>query len=157
MLLGGMALYLIGWKNIKSMVFGQSDEKVAQEAATRNKLEKRTILSREYLQDSQGTINNRIKEMEKDLQKMKVTISIEKDTISLDAKNREKLIIPDYVKQMNKRMSSVDPKLKVFKAEEKIKNRTVSLREHYENWHGIAGGDPSIRFEEVDLNSLTPE
>lgn len=123
----------------------------------RKKLEKTTILSREYLQDSQGTINNRLKEMEKDLQQKKVTISIEKDTISLDAKNREKALIPEYIKQMNKRMSSFDPKLKVYKAEEKVKNRTVSLREHYESWHGIAGGDPSLRFEELDWNSMTPE
>jgi len=54
-------------------------------------------------------------------------------------------------------MSSIDPKLKVYKAEEKIKNRTVSLREHYENWHGVAGGDPSMRFDGLDWNSMTPE
>ena len=91
-------MYLIGWKNIKGLIFGVPDDRLAQEAANRKKLEKTTILSREYIQDSQGTINNRLKEMEKDLQRMKVTISVEKDTISLDAKNREKIMTPEYIK-----------------------------------------------------------
>ena len=60
-------MYLVGWKNLKNMVFGPADNKAVEEASKRKKLEKNTILSREYIQDSQGTINNRLIEMEKDL------------------------------------------------------------------------------------------
>lgn len=153
--MGGLLVYLVGWKNIKSLILGDSDERFKEEAARRRKLEKNSIYRHENLQDSQGTINNRIIEMEKDLERMKVVISVEKDTISLDAKNKEKMKIPQYVKQINKRMQNLDPNLKLFKAEEKIKNKNVSLREHYENWHGKVGGDPSVRYDEVDWNSMS--
>lgn len=103
--MGGLAFYLVGWDTIKRMIFGEDGKSTAaEEAAKRRKLEKRTILKKEHLQDTPGTINNRINEMEKELNKRKIVISIEKDTISLDAKQREKAKTPKFVKKINKKM-----------------------------------------------------
>jgi hypothetical protein len=155
--MGGIAVYLIGFSNLKKLFFGGYEKTVAEEAERRRKMERRTILRRENLQDTQGTINNRIAEMEKDLKRMKVVISVEKDTISLEAKKKERARIPKYVKKINKRMQSYNPKLKLYKAEPKAQKKSVTLREHYENWHGKVGGDLGNKYDEVDFNSMNSE
>lgn len=157
-LMGGLAFYLVGWDTIKRMIFGDDGKSTAaEEAAKRRKLEKRTILKKEHLQDTPGTINNRINEMEKELNKRKIVISIEKDTISLDAKQREKAKTPKFVKKINKKMQAFNPKLKLYKAKDKVRHKKVSLREHYENWNGKVGGDQNVKYDEMDWNELSPE
>jgi hypothetical protein len=50
--MGGLLVYLVGWSNLKKLVFGlnTSEEQAArEEAAKKRKLEKRTILRREHL------------------------------------------------------------------------------------------------------------
>jgi hypothetical protein len=95
--------------------------------------------------------------MEKDFKRMKVVISVEKDTISLEAKKREKAKIPKYVKKINKKMQAYNPNLKLFKSEPERKNKNIILREHYENWHGKVGGDLGVKYDEVDWNSMSSE
>lgn len=141
--MGLLFVYLVGYDDLKKLLFVE-EEKAVKEEIARRKISNKGW-GKEFIQDTPGTINNRINQMEKELKRMKVVISVEKDTISLEARKREKAKIPKYVRKINKRMQSYNPKLKLYKSEPKAQKKTLSLREHYESWNGKVGGEKRVQ------------
>jgi hypothetical protein len=144
LLLAAAAVYLFGG-SLGDSLFGYDKKRMLEEK--RKKADMLGHMDR----DSENTINNRLEMMQKELERKKVVISVERDTISLESKQMKKMRIPKHVKQMNKRMKKAGFEMR---KKEKYKKKTnLSLRQYYNKvnsgYHDKVGYNQSQAEDEL--------
>lgn len=142
----GLGLYVIGAEAIYDALFKIKIDKKKGNEIERKKQE--FLNETDKKRDTETTISNRIVELQKEMDRRKIRISIEEDTISV----KKKQIETKAIKLMNKRMKKFNPKYKLVKSPKKRKqDRVISLRQYYETYSGGEGAlKKKERFRETE-------